>query len=180
MSSLPKMSPLQVTEVSDVLRRTPHGDGVTRSYTSTHHLVSFLFLPRPRVPSHPSFVQVCVGVDFSPHLAARLLLSDKVHKLWCVVTPNAIERFQTHFPEFSGPGNWHKLSGGILLPTRFALQMHPNLAEFILHLEEFEYKGGAGNNEFAQPIFHAAGEQERSARVCEHGSVCVSPLACDD
>ena len=152
VSVLPACSPMQVTEV-----RVASGDSAAAASSSSY---------------------------------ARVLLSDKQLKLWCVLSAGSLARFQAAFTEF-GPtlAQLQLLTGGII-PTRFDLRVHSNLQEFELHIDEFEvrsktertqarrssagsaahscssplscgllaqYKGGAGNNEFASPLFHTEG-----------------------
>lgn len=95
-------------------------------------------------------------LEFGSPIAARFLLSDKAHKLWGFVTAGALTRFQHEFPEFGGPSeNLHKLHGGIVLLTQYTIMVHTNMKEYIIWIDGFDYKGGAGNNEFASPIFHS-------------------------
>lgn len=72
-------------------------------------------------------------------IVARLLLSDKYHKIWGCITQNAIQSFQAQFPEFAPTdANLCKLNGGIIVITRAQVQVHPHMSEFILHVDAFE------------------------------------------
>jgi len=148
---------------------------------------------------------VQVSTDgLAAHVGARFLLSDKQLKVWSLVSAASLARLQEEFPEFQPSGrNLAKLAGGIIVPTRGRMYVHPNMHEFVMQIDEFEvrrthqtqrketrrrkdssearrgddtqrlsrlpaascgwsvsqYKGGAGNNEFAHPIFHTQGEQ---------------------
>lgn len=72
---------------------------------------------------------------------ARLLLSDKQLKVWSLVSAAALARFQDQFPEFQPTArNLCKLAGGIIVPTRWSMLVHPHLREFIMQIDEFEVR----------------------------------------
>jgi len=116
----------------------------------------------------------------SPSSGARLLLSDKAVSVWCVVSAGALARFQALFPEFqpSAQKDAHalaRLCGGIVLPTRCNVQVHPNLSECMLHIDGLEYKGGAGNNEFGRPIYHTE-DKEIQQLLLQYRNIDLTPL----
>lgn len=94
----------------------------------------------PWSPLQVTDVIVGCGVGSSSY-SARLLLSDKHHKLWSVVSHAAIHDLQTRFPEFAPTDTQlANLCGAILIPTQATLHLHPNMLEFIIHIKQFEVR----------------------------------------